>query len=79
MDVFVSSPGQFTDSNRSRKRNITQSVGLDIATTYVCTFLVAGLSQRYTAGPDHMYKIVAKGGFYSERADASIISPNRRT
>ena len=33
MDVFVSSPGQFTDSNPSRKRNITQSVGLDIATT----------------------------------------------
>ena len=57
MDVFVSSPGQFTDSNRSRKRNITQSVGLDIATTYVHMYLVA--YRRDTAGPDHMYKIVA--------------------
>ena len=56
MDVFVSSPGQFTDSNRSRKRNITQSVGLDIAATYVRTYLVA--YRRDTAAPRRAWSYV---------------------
>ena len=47
MDVFVSSPGQFTNSNRSRKRNITQPVGHDIATTLqYSTSMAAGGSAR---------------------------------